>query len=101
MTTTIDADALNCPLCGYDLRGLPENRCPECGHAFDPEELRQAKLERREWFFEHAKRLVRPFILTSLVSLRPFTFWTRVRAADEIVPRRLWTWAVTLLFVGT
>jgi hypothetical protein len=22
--------------CGYDLRGLSENRCPECGQAFDP-----------------------------------------------------------------
>jgi len=25
----------NCE-CGYDLRGLPEPRCPECGLAFDP-----------------------------------------------------------------
>ena len=33
-------DSLNCPLCDYDLRGLPANRCPECGYAFDPEELR-------------------------------------------------------------
>lgn len=96
--TTIDAEQLNCPLCGYDLRGLPENRCPECGHAFDPEELRRAKLERRDWFFEHAKRRrVRAFVLTSLASFRPFFFWKRVRAADEIVPRRLWTWAAAWL----
>lgn len=25
-----------CVQCGYDIRGLPENRCPECGEAFDP-----------------------------------------------------------------
>ncbi|HZL33838.1 MAG TPA: hypothetical protein VFC78_00930 [Tepidisphaeraceae bacterium] len=25
-----------CVKCGYDLRGLPEPRCPECGRAFDP-----------------------------------------------------------------
>jgi hypothetical protein len=25
---------LNCPACGYDLRGLPERRCPECGKPF-------------------------------------------------------------------
>ncbi len=25
-----------CVPCGYDLRGLPEPRCPECGAAFDP-----------------------------------------------------------------
>jgi hypothetical protein len=35
------ADA-HCPHCGYSLRGLPENRCPECGEAFDPDELANA-----------------------------------------------------------
>ncbi len=25
-----------CITCGYDLHGLPEPRCPECGREFDP-----------------------------------------------------------------
>ena len=25
-----------CRKCQYDLKGLPEHRCPECGTAFDP-----------------------------------------------------------------
>ncbi len=25
---------LECPRCRYPLRGLPEHRCPECGHSF-------------------------------------------------------------------
>ena len=29
-------DAGRCRRCGYLLRGLPENRCPECGTEFDP-----------------------------------------------------------------
>ena len=27
---------MRCKCCGYDLRGLREDRCPECGDAFDP-----------------------------------------------------------------
>ena len=27
---------LRCPRCGYTLRGLRENTCPECGRRFDP-----------------------------------------------------------------
>lgn len=33
MTAT---EARYCLTCDYDLRGLPENRCPECGRQFDP-----------------------------------------------------------------
>ena len=33
---------LNCPACGYELRGLSEPRCPECGEGFDPFVLRYA-----------------------------------------------------------
>ncbi|MBX3358488.1 MAG: hypothetical protein KF745_08670 [Phycisphaeraceae bacterium] len=32
--------ALPCPVCEYDLSGLPENRCPECGSAFTPDDVR-------------------------------------------------------------
>lgn len=32
-------DHLNCLGCGYALRGLPDNVCPECGCAFDPDAL--------------------------------------------------------------
>ncbi len=30
------ANTKECAKCGYCLFGLPENRCPECGLAFDP-----------------------------------------------------------------
>ena len=31
------ADDRYCLGCNYGLKGLPENRCPECGREFDPE----------------------------------------------------------------
>ena len=31
-----------CQTCGYDLRGLPEPRCPECGRPFRPQDIRRA-----------------------------------------------------------
>ena len=30
-----------CPSCEYDLTGLREHRCPECGEPFDPDRLRE------------------------------------------------------------
>lgn len=99
MSTTEEAeattdDALTCPLCDYDLRGLPEHRCPECGHAFDPDELRRQVRARKTWFFEAAppRTAARAFVLTTLASLWPPHFWRRVQPGDAIHARRLRTW---------
>lgn len=35
-----DPAPLDCPACGYDLRGFSNARCPECGSTFDVEQLR-------------------------------------------------------------
>lgn len=36
-----------CRVCGYALVGLSENRCPECGRAFDPADPRTFRYPRR------------------------------------------------------
>lgn len=36
----MDDQHLSCPKCGYDLYGIPETRCPECGFGFDFAALR-------------------------------------------------------------
>ena len=38
-------DTLYCPKCAYNLAALPENRCPECGETFDPDDLRRRVAE--------------------------------------------------------
>jgi hypothetical protein len=33
------ADSIVCPICGYQMTGLRESRCPECGASFTLEQL--------------------------------------------------------------
>jgi hypothetical protein len=63
-------EAMLCLGCGYDLRGLPENRCPECGRAFDPVDPTT---------FAAGMRDGRPYlalsVLSAVVVAVPFTPW--------------------------
>lgn len=43
-----DLTGLRCPKCDYDLTGLTQAKCPECGATFIPVELRISTLKRRE-----------------------------------------------------
>ena len=40
------ATVVYCRTCGYTLNHLPPGDCPECGQAFDPEDLRTVSLRR-------------------------------------------------------
>jgi hypothetical protein len=48
-----EASLALCPACGYDLRAANENRCSECGKAFNPEDLQKSWMPweraRGEW----------------------------------------------------
>ncbi len=41
-------DAVCCPICGYNMTGLKEARCPECGNTFTVDELFTAQSERQQ-----------------------------------------------------
>lgn len=40
------ADTVCCPVCGYNLTGMRELRCPECGARFTADELLRAQPQR-------------------------------------------------------
>ena len=40
-----DPDRRRCQACGYILKGLLSNRCPECGAVFNLDEVHKAEIE--------------------------------------------------------
>ena len=96
---TADAADLTCPLCEYNLRGLAEERCPECGFAFTWDELRAADRARHPWLFEHARhRRARSFAVTWWRNRWPWRFWRDVSPAN---PVSVWRLLVYWALVGT
>lgn len=85
-----DGAAVHCPLCEYDLRGLIEPRCPECGYRFDWAELLDPGRQVHLYLFEqYPKRNIRAFYRTVLGGLRPRRFWKSLQPQHTSRPRRL------------
>jgi hypothetical protein len=79
-----------CPLCEYDLRGLAEPRCPECGYRFTWEELRDPSRRIHPYLFEHhPERNVRSFFDTLAAGMRPQRFWSTLYPTQPSRPGRL------------
>jgi len=77
-------------MCDYDLRGLVEPRCPECGYRFTWEELASAELRLHPYLFEHhPQRNAWAFRRTLLGGLRPKSFWRTLFPTQPSRPRRL------------
>ncbi len=70
-----------CGSCGYNLRGLTETRCPECGQPFVWEEVLAAAADPRTVSFERSQdgSLVVRFLRTALTVL--FMPWVFARQA--------------------
>src|SRR5689334_2507110 len=95
---------LLCEGCGYSLVGLMSDRCPECGKAFDPNEL---PLARVPWLYRVRLGRVRTYIKTVWLVLwsckefaRELNRPVRISAKDafrfrQITIRLVW-WTLTI-----
>jgi hypothetical protein len=94
-----DAAPIPCPLCEYDLRGLAEPRCPECGYRFEWDELRDPRRRFHPWLFEHhPNRNKWSFYRTLTGGLAPAGFWSTLYPTQPSRPRRLLAyWGLTAL----
>jgi hypothetical protein len=82
--TTLEKDIL-CPLCEYNLRGLTESRCPECGFEFTWRELLDAEKNRHPYLFEYGRgRNIKTFWKTFWRTCRPRRFWKDLNPAQEV-----------------
>jgi hypothetical protein len=98
------AESVRCPLCDYDLRGLTEPRCPECGYQFVWADLTDPARRLHPYLFEHHPRKnVRSFVRTMAGALRPRQFWSSLKPSQPSRPGRLviyWLVAALLLPLG-
>jgi hypothetical protein len=70
---TCEPRLVYCPVCGYDLRSLPEtHRCPECGFHYDPMTI-------VEWDFVSGSLFSAFGALVAALSTLPMTVGTLVR----------------------
>jgi hypothetical protein len=99
------AEEIRCPLCDYNLRGLIEPRCPECGYKFAWQELIDPAHRLHPYLFEHhPERRAWSFRRTLTAGLRPRRFWRALHPAQPSFPRRLvlyWLISIVPLLLST
>lgn len=84
------AEDVSCPLCSYNLRGLVEPRCPECGYRFAWVEVLDPARRLHPYLFEHhPERNLWSFRKTLLGGWRPRRFWTSLHPVQPAFIRRL------------
>jgi hypothetical protein len=97
-------DDVFCPLCEYNLRGLIEPRCPECGYRFEWPDLLNPSRRLHPYLFEHhPEKNFRSFWRTAIGGLRPRRFWASLHPVQPSCPRRLilyWCLAASVVIIA-
>lgn len=91
---------VHCPLCEYNLRGLTNQRCPECGYAFRWRELLDPTQRRHPYLFEHHPECkIRAFVRTAIGGWRPARFWKTMNPVQPSHPGRLLLYWLIAVFI--
>ena len=92
---------VNCPMCEYNLRGLIEPRCPECGFTFLWVELLDPSRWVHPYVFEHhPRRNLWSFFRTLIGGLRPGRFWDSLMPSQPSNPGRLRLYCTIVILVS-
>src|SRR6188768_3322910 len=82
MTQTHDVSELYCPACGYDLRAIDSERCPECGLEIDRSKLGESVIP---WIHRKQIGFYRAFWRTcEMATLRPRQFAREMNLAARL-----------------
>ena len=94
-------DEIQCPLCGYNMRGLADARCPECGRVFEWRELLDPNRKKHPYLFEHhPNRNFWSFRRTILGGLSPTSFWKTLHPMQPSSMRRLALYVVLTMLAS-
>jgi hypothetical protein len=94
-------EELSCPLCEYNLRGLREPRCPECGYRFVWADLTDPARRVHPYLFEHhPERNGWSFWKTAVGGLRPVRFWKSLSPTQPQRPFRMILYWVLTMFIA-
>lgn len=87
---------VHCPLCEYNLRGIREPRCPECGYRFEWEEVLNPRRAEHPYLFEHHPRHnIWSWWRTLIGSWWPSTFFQSLHPTQKSrVGRMMIFWAL-------
>jgi hypothetical protein len=94
-------EELACPLCDYNLRGLREPRCPECGYRFAWADLADPTRRVHPYLFEHhPERNWWSFYKTAVGGLRPVRFWRSLAPTQPQRLARILLYWLAILFIA-
>jgi hypothetical protein len=95
------AGDIECPICDYNLRGLTQPRCPECGYTFSWAQLLDPSQRFHPYLFEHARHhSLRALFKTLTRNFEPNRFWKSLKPSQQPNPNRLLAYAGLCMLIA-